>query len=62
VLRLVCKQVIGGFPSIGYGVGLIIQEELEDFESLKSLRDAKDKEADAPSISLSKAKQKLDLE
>ena len=38
---------------------LQIQEELENYEDLRTLRAAKMKEADAPTIPLSKARQRL---
>ncbi len=45
------------FAVIPYDEFLKIQEELEDFELLKALRDAKEKEATAETISLSEAKE-----
>ena len=39
-----------------------IQEELDDYESLKALREAKSKEADANTTSFDDAKKELDLE
>lgn len=50
------------FAVLPYDEFIKIQEELEDFELLKALRDAKNKEADSPSISLSEAKKQLELE
>ncbi len=36
-----------------------IQEDLDDYENLKSLREAKDAEKDSPTIGLSELKRKL---
>ncbi len=39
-----------------------IQEDLDDYESLKALREAKIKEADAKTVSFEKAKKVLNIE
>ena len=39
-----------------------IQEELDDYESLKALREAKSQEADANTTSFADAKKQLSLE
>jgi len=39
-----------------------IQEELDDYESLKALREAKSKEAGADTTSLDQVKKELNLE
>ena len=38
-----------------------LQEELEDYEDLRALREAKAEEATAPTLSLSEVKEDLDL-
>lgn len=50
------------FVVLPYEEFVLIQEELEDYEALKALRDAKSKEADAPTTSLDDAKKELDTE
>ena len=39
----------------------MLEEELQDYEDLKALRAAKAEESDAPTISLSEAKNELGL-
>ena len=39
-----------------------IQEELDDYEDLRILREAKEKEGDAPTVILKEVKKKLNLE
>ena len=50
------------FAVIPYEEFVKIQEELDDYESLKALREAKSKEADANSTSFDDARKELDLE
>ena len=50
------------FVILPYEEFLKIQEELDNYEDLRILREAKDKEVDAPTISLKDAKKKLKLE
>jgi len=50
------------FVVIPYEVFVKIQEELDDYECLKALREAKSKEADAKTTSFDQAKKELDLE
>ena len=50
------------FVIIPYEEFVRIQEELEDFEALKALRDAKEKEFNADSISFNDIKKELDVE
>jgi len=50
------------FVILTYEEFLKIQEELDNYEDLRILREAKDKEVDAPTISLKDAKKKLKLE
>lgn len=50
------------FVVIPYEEFVKIQEELEDYESLKALREAKAKEADADTTSFDQVKKELDLE
>ena len=50
------------FVILSYEEFLKIQEELDNYEDLRILREAKDKEVDAPTISLKDAKKKLKLE
>lgn len=50
------------FVVIPYEEFTKIQEELDDYESLKALREAKSKESDAHTVSLGQAKKKLGLE
>ena len=49
------------FVVIPYEVFVQIQEELDDYESLKALRAAKSRESNAKTISLSQAKKKLKI-
>lgn len=49
------------FVVLSYEEFLEIQEELENYEDLKALRTAKDKEAGAPAIPLSKARKMLSV-
>ncbi|MBU0900285.1 type II toxin-antitoxin system Phd/YefM family antitoxin [bacterium] len=50
------------FVVIPYEEFIQIQEELEDYEGLKALRDAKIKEANAPTTSFNETKKELDIE
>ncbi len=50
------------FVVIPYEVFVKIQEELDDYECLKALREAKSKEADSKTTSFDQAKKELDLE
>ena len=50
------------FVVLPYEEFVQIQEELEDYEALKALRDAKSKEADAPTTLFNDAKKELDIE
>ena len=50
------------FAVISYEELVRIQEDLDDYESLKALREAKIKEADAKTVSFGKAKKILDIE
>lgn len=50
------------FVILPYEEFLKMQEELENYEDLRILREAKDKEGDAPTTSLKDAKKKLNLE
>ena len=50
------------FVIIPYEEFIQIQEELDDYESLKALREAKLKEGDADTISLDDAKKQLGLQ
>lgn len=50
------------FVVLSYEEFLKIQEELENYEDLRILREAKQKEGNAPTISLQDAKKKLHLE
>ena len=50
------------FVVIPYEEFIKIQEELEDYESLKALREAKSKEADADTTSFDDVKKELNLE
>ena len=50
------------FAIIPYDEFLRIQQELDDYECLKALREAKVKEADAETVSFEKAKKFLDIE
>ena len=49
------------FAVLSYEEFLQVQEELENYEDLRALRVAKAKEADAQTISLSKARQRLGI-
>lgn len=50
------------FAILPYKEFLIIQEELDDYESLKALREAKAKEGKIATISLEDAKKKFNIE
>ena len=50
------------FVIIPYEEFIQIQEELDDYESLKALREAKLKEGDADTISLDDAKKQLGIQ
>ena len=50
------------FVVLTYGEFIAIQEELQNFYDLKELREAKQAEGDAPTLSLAEAKQELGLE
>lgn len=49
------------FAVLPYGEFVQLQEELSDYEDLKELRSAKNKEKDSPTISLNEAKKELGL-
>ena len=49
------------FVILSYEDFLKIQEELDSYEDLRALREAKEKEGDAPTISLKEAKKELNL-
>jgi len=50
------------FVVIPYEEFVKIKEELDDYESLKALREAKSKEADADTTSFDQVKKELNLE
>ena len=50
------------FVVLTYEEFMKIQEALEDYEDLKELREAKQEEANAPTIDLKTAKKELGLE
>lgn len=50
------------FVILPYEEFLKIQEELDNYEDLRTLREAKMKEGDASTISLKEAKKQLNLE
>jgi hypothetical protein len=50
------------FAVLPYAEFLKIKEELEDFEALKALRDAKAKESDSDTLSLAETKEKFGIE
>ena len=50
------------FAVISYEELVKIQENLDDYESLKALREAKTKEANAKTVSFEKAKKILDID
>ncbi|MDO8749406.1 MAG: type II toxin-antitoxin system Phd/YefM family antitoxin [Candidatus Omnitrophota bacterium] len=50
------------FVVLPYEEFVQIQEELEDYEALKALRDAKSKEADIPTTSFNDVKKEIDIE
>lgn len=49
------------FVVLPYDEFIALQEELQDFYDLKELREAKQKEGDAPTISFEEAKKELGL-
>ena len=50
------------FVVLPYEEFMKIQEELNDYEDLRILREAEEKEGDAPTVSLKEVKKKLNLE
>ncbi len=50
------------FVVLPYEEFVKIQEELDDYESLKALREAKSKESDSKTVSLAQVKKKLGIE
>ena len=50
------------FVILPYEDFMKIQEELANYEDLRLLREAKEKEGDAPAISIKEAKKQLDIE
>ncbi|RJP58605.1 MAG: type II toxin-antitoxin system Phd/YefM family antitoxin [Deltaproteobacteria bacterium] len=50
------------FVILPYEDFLKIQEELESYNDLRMLREAKEKEGNAPTISLKEAKKELNIE
>ena len=50
------------FVILPYEEFVRIQEQLEDYEDLQILRQAKEKEREDPTIGLEEAKRKLDLD
>lgn len=50
------------FVVIPYEEFVKIQEELENFEALKALRDAKEQESNSNTMSFDNAKKELDIE
>ena len=50
------------FVILPYEEFMKIQEELDDYEDLRILREAKEKEGDAPTVRLKEVKKKLNLE
>ena len=49
------------FAVIPYEEFIELQERLADYEDLRELREAKAKEADAPTVSLEEAKKRLNI-
>jgi len=49
------------FVVLPYEEFLMLEEELQQFEDLKQLRQTKAEEADAPTVSLDAVKKELDL-
>ncbi len=49
------------FVVLPYEEFLMLEEELQQFEDLKQLRQAKAEEADSPTVSLDAVKKELDL-
>lgn len=49
------------FVVLPYSEFIALQEELQDFYDLKDLREAKEKERDAPTLSFEEAKKELGL-
>lgn len=49
------------FVVIPYEEFIQIQEELDDYESLKALREAKSRESDSKTVPLNKVKKQLDI-
>jgi len=62
-IQLIEKNGKKEFVILPYEDFLKIQEELENYEDLRSLREAKQKEGDdTPTISVKEAKKQLNLE
>jgi len=50
------------FAIIAYDEFIKIQEQIDDYDCLKALREARTKESDAKTVSLEEAKRTLDIE
>jgi len=61
-LKILEKNGVKEFAVIPYDEFLRIQQELDDYECLKALREAKAKEADVGTVPFEKAKKILDIE
>jgi hypothetical protein len=60
-LKILEKNGVKQFAVIPYDEFLKIQQELDDYECLKALREAKAKEADVETVPFEKAKKILDV-
>ena len=61
-LQIIEKNGKKEFEVLPYEEFIKIQEELDDYDELRILREAKKKENDAPTVSLKDVKKRLNLE
>jgi hypothetical protein len=57
--QIIKKNGKKDYVVLPYEEFLKVQEELEDYDDLRSLREAKDKEKDAPTIGMAELKKKV---
>jgi hypothetical protein len=58
-VQIIKKEGKNEYVVLPYEEFLMIQEELEDYEDLRCLREAKEAEKDSPTISLDELKKQL---
>jgi len=62
IISVYDKKGIIEFAIIAYDEFIKIQEQIDDYDCLKALREARTKESDAKTVSLEEAKRTLDIE